>query len=136
MSRRVVAMSQSDVAARAEHARAFLAAADLILDLGGDAGIVSRSNLVGSLAVLAGIAAADAMCGNALGERAAGEDHLEAVALLRRGSGSGDSSAAQLKRLLSAKTTVQYSPALLGDAKADKLLSLARRLVDTMESKL
>lgn len=121
---------------RAEHARAFLNAADLIVGLGSDAGIEHTSNLIGSLAVLAGIAAADAICGHALGERAAGENHSDAVALLRRGSAVGDRSAAQLKRLLDVKTTTQYSRILIGDGKAAQLLEIARSLVDGMENRL
>lgn len=136
MNARVVRMSKSDVETRAEHARSFLAAADLVLDLGQDAGVVSVNNLIGSLAVLAGIAAADAICGSALGERAAGENHQEAVALLRRVSAVGDNSAAQPKRLLDVKTTTQYSPVLLGDGKATQLLSIARRLVGAMDAQL
>lgn len=129
-------MSKIDIETRSAHARAFLTAADLIVDLGPDAGIEQSSNLIGSLAVLAGIAAADAMCGHALGERAGGENHADAVALLRRGSAVGDKSAAQLKRLLDAKTTTQYSPILIGDGKAAQLLEVARRLVERMEDLL
>ena len=136
MSARLVKMSKADVESRATHARAFLTAADLIVGLGRDAGIEQSGNLIGSLAVLAGIAAADAICGHTLGERAGGENHVEAVALLRRGSAVGDKSAAQLKRLLDAKTTTQYSAVLIGDGKATQLLEIGRRLVDRMEDLL
>lgn len=107
-------MSKSDVRARAGHAVAFLTAADLVVQFGEDAGIDEASNLIGSLAVLAGIAASDAICGTLLGERAAGENHGEAIALLRRCGPRATSATAQLKRLLDAKTTTQYSPLLLG----------------------
>jgi hypothetical protein len=129
-------MSASDVSTRATHARAFLAAAELIDSLGEDAGIESRTNMLGALAVLAGIAASDAICGRALGERAAGENHADAVVVLKRATPPGDSAPAQLKRLLDAKTTTQYSPMLLGESKSSELLSTARRLVDGMEAKL
>ena len=136
MSARTRPMSALATAARAGHARAFIAAADLVQDLGADAGIESRSNLIGSLAVLAGIPAADAICGSALGECAYGENHLDAVALLKRATPPGDSSSTRLKRLLDAKTTTQYSPLLLGARRASDLLTAARRLVETMESSL
>jgi hypothetical protein len=111
-------------------------AAELVETLADDAGIDSKANLIGSLAVLAGIAASDAICGAALGERAAGENHAEAVSVLKRATPPGDSSSAQLKRLLDAKTTTQYSPILIGDAKASELLTTARRLLGTMEQRL
>lgn len=136
MSARMQRMSATDVSTRATHARAFLTAAELIESLGEDAGIESRTNILGALAVLAGIAASDAICGNALGERAAGENHANAVAILKRATPPGDPAAAQLKRLLDAKTTTQYSPMLLGESKSSELLPAARRLVDGMDAKL
>lgn len=129
-------MSATDVSARAAHAHAFLAAAELIETLGEDAGIEPRANLLGSLAVLAGIAASDAICGHALGERAAGENHSEAVTVLKSATPPGDAAPAQLKRLLDAKTTTQYSPLLIGESKAGDLLTAARRLVEGMDARL
>ncbi|KRE22869.1 hypothetical protein ASG80_08265 [Agromyces sp. Soil535] len=129
-------MTAADVATRASHARAFMAAAELVDALADDAGIESKANLLGSLAVLAGIAASDAICGASLGERAAGENHTDAVVLLKRASPPEDSSSAQLKRLLDAKTTTQYSPILIGDTKAADLLTAAQRLLKTMETRL
>jgi hypothetical protein len=63
-------MTRTEVRTRAQHAHAFLTAADLVVDLGHDAGIDDLGNTIGSLAVLAGIAAGDAICGAVLGERA------------------------------------------------------------------
>lgn len=136
MSARIQRMTAADAATRASHARAFMAAAELVDSLADDAGIESKANLLGSLAVLAGIAASDAICGASLGERAAGENHADAVVLLKRASPPADSSSAQLKRLLDAKTTTQYSPILIGDTKAADLLTAARRLLKTMETRL
>lgn len=129
-------MSAADVTTRASHAHAFMAAADLIDTLADDTGIESRANLLGSLAVLAGIAAADAICGASLGERAAGENHADAVSVLKRASPPNDSSSAQLRRLLDAKTTTQYSPTLIGNSKAAELLTASRRLIATMDDRL
>jgi hypothetical protein len=58
-------MSKAEVLARAEHARAYLLVADLVR---GDASITARSNILGAIAVLAGIAASDAICGKTLGK--------------------------------------------------------------------
>lgn len=136
MSTRTQRMTPTDVATRASHARAFIVAADLVDALADDAGIETKSNLLGSLAVLAGIAASDAICGNALGERAASENHADAVAVMKRATPPSDSGPAQLKRLLDAKTTTQYSSTLIGETKANELLTAARRLVDSMEARL
>lgn len=83
MSARTTRMTGAEVRTRAQHAHAFLTAADLVADLGHDAGIDDLSNTVGSLAVLAGIAAGDAICGAALGERSASQSHGDAVTMLR-----------------------------------------------------
>ena len=84
MPARTRPMTRADASTRQRHAHAFLNAANLVIELGDEAGIPDIGNTVGSLAVLAGIAAGDAICGATLGQRAAGESHGEAVALLRR----------------------------------------------------
>lgn len=128
MTPRLRRMTRAEALTRKQHALAFLTAADLVTDLGDDAGVAAIGNTVGSLAVLAGIAASDAICGAVLGERAAGESHTEAIALLRRAS-PDTNFAAQLRRLIDSKTEVQYSPALITEARAAELLVSARRLV-------
>jgi hypothetical protein len=125
-------MAPGEARARARHAHAFLAAAELVVELGEDAGIDDIGNTVASLAVLAGIAAGDAVCGATLGERAAGADHGDAVALLKR-SRPGAVLAPHLMRLVGSKTEAQYSPALMSAARADGLLTSARRMVDGMD---
>lgn len=66
MPTRTRKMTRTEVRTRAQHAHAFLTAADLVVDLGHDAGIDDLGNTIGSLAVLAGIAAGDAICGAVL----------------------------------------------------------------------
>jgi hypothetical protein len=56
----------------------------LVAELGEDAGMANTGNTVGSLAVLSGIASADTVCGAVLGHRAAGDNHAEAVKLLKQ----------------------------------------------------
>lgn len=132
MTGRLRRITPAEVSVRARHAHAFLDAAELILLLGDDAGIEAVPNLIGSLAVLSGIAAADAICGGSRGERA-GENHLDAVDLLRRSVEPGSTAPAQLKRLLTAKSTTQYSGQLIGRVKAFELLTAARRLVECLD---
>jgi hypothetical protein len=121
-------MSAEGVRVRRRHAESYLSAADLVTELGDDADIDAIANVIGSLAVLAGIAAADAICGRALGERSASESHADAVDLLARVS--GDRLAPTLRRLLQSKTDTQYSPRLLSSARARDMLEWARKLVN------
>lgn len=120
-------MSAVQVRTRRRHAESYLSAADLVVELGDHADIDAIANVVGSLAVLAGIAAADAICGRALGERSASESHTDAVDLL--GRVKGDRLAPTLRRLLQSKSDTQYSPLLLSAARARDMLEWSRKLV-------
>jgi hypothetical protein len=132
MVSRTRSMTRVEATARQRHAHAFIEAADLVLDLGDDAGIPDLGNTVGSLAVLAGIAAGDAICGATLGRRAAGESHGEAVTLLRQ-TEPGKRLAASLSRLIDSKTEVQYAATILTESRARDLMKAARRLVEGMD---
>lgn len=61
-----------------------------------------------SNAVLAGIAASDAICGKALGHHSSGDDHRAATALLKTVAPDGADLSAKLGRLLSDKSILQY----------------------------
>ncbi|HEU0256464.1 MAG TPA: hypothetical protein VFQ96_01340 [Microbacteriaceae bacterium] len=120
---------------RASHARAFLRSAELVDQLGEDAGILGAGNVIGSLAVLAGIAAVDAVCGAVLGERAAGQDHAEAIRLLAA-THSGKAAVPPFRRLMDAKTETQYSSGMLTDSRSATLLRSAAKIVAVMEGVL
>lgn len=135
MTPRSRSMTTSYVRVRAQHAHAFLEAAELVEQLGHDAGIPQIGNTIGSLAVLAGIAAGDAICGAILGVRAAGEGHGEAVDLLRA-TEPGGRLAAHLRRLVDAKTETQYAAAVLTESRAAGLLKAAHRLIAGMDEVL
>jgi hypothetical protein len=122
-------MTRAEAIMRQQHAEQFLQSAQLIIELGHDDGMPSTGNTIASLAVLAGIAASDAICGAVLGERAAGDNHAEAIGLLRQASRS-TSHAAQLRRLLESKTEVQYSTNLTTEPRAEELMVSARKLVE------
>ena len=77
-----------------------------------------------SCAVIAGIAAADAACCNALGERSRSQDHRDAVALVRQVAPRGPDAAKQLERLLALKDQAQYG---LGDISRQRLLGALRQ---------
>lgn len=59
-------------------------------------------------AIHAAIAAADALCGRAHGFHASGQDHREAVELVRAIRDNGPMLARKLSRLLSDKTELTY----------------------------
>ena len=62
-----------------------------------------------SLAIHAGINAADAVCGARLGQRAAGEDHDQVLVLLRQAGPDGAEVERELRRLLPLKTKAEYA---------------------------
>jgi hypothetical protein len=59
-------------------------------------------------AALAGVAAADAACCRALGERSRGDDHRHALALVGQVSPGGPDAANALVRLLAVKNDAEY----------------------------
>ena len=82
-----------------------------------------------SLAIHAGINAADAVCGARLGERAAGEDHDQVLTLLRQAGPDGTKVEKELRRLLPLKTKAEYEPDDVALGVATKALDRAQRCV-------
>lgn len=112
--------------ARLRQAEAFLMTADLVL---GDTSDAATPGVAAALAVLAGIAASDAACCVRLHRRARGQDHAEAVQLLKTVEPHGEAMAKNLSRLLAAKDDSHYGVTLVDRAKARRLVENARRLV-------
>jgi hypothetical protein len=77
----------------------------------------------------AGIAAADAICCAVLGEHAQGDDHQQAIELLRRVTPGGTDLAKALAVLLAMKTAAGYGAAPLTEEKAKRARRSADRLV-------
>ncbi|WP_141711441.1 hypothetical protein [Jiangella alba] len=69
---------------------------------------LATPNVASSLAVLAGIAASDAVCCVVLGRRSRGQDHRQATELLKGVTEVGDAMARDLSRLLSVKDDAHY----------------------------
>lgn len=86
-----------------------------------------------SCAVLAGIAASDAACCAALGQRSRSQNHRDAVALLRQVSPGGAEGARQLERLLGLKDRAQYGFDDVGGQSLAATLRQARSLVALAE---
>lgn len=124
-------MSRRDVQLRVGHAVEFLETANEALTLHPE-----RTNVAVSNAVLAGIAAADAICGHRLGEAAKGEAHDEAARVLAEAGPDVQQPVNDLRRLLGLKTNSQYSPLVLTESTAADAIRWATRLVETMRTVL
>ena len=90
----------------------------------------ASASVAAGLAVLAGIAAADAACCAALGRRARGQDHRQAVALLTEVQPGGSEAARHLERLLNVKDAAHYGVINLTSAELRRALRSAERLAD------
>ena len=84
------------------------------------------SDALVTICVHAGVAAADVICCAALGKHAKGEDHNQAVGLLRT---VDQAAAKQLDALLSAKTRAGYSHQPVNAADRRRALRAATALV-------
>jgi hypothetical protein len=82
-----------------------------------------------SLAVHAGISAADAICGARTGQRSAGSDHGQAVSLLNRAGREGQDAARILTRLMPLKNRAEYEPEDVPKATAKRAVEQADRIV-------
>jgi hypothetical protein len=104
-------------------------AAELILgdERKGYAGVAAGN------AVLAGIAASDAICGKGLRKRFRGEDHRQAVDLLETASQNGPRNKAVLLRLLDLKDAAHYGFGDFSTVSARKAVKLAQELVRNAE---
>ena len=103
-------------------AEEFLVAARQSLDVG-------YTLAATSLAVHSGISAGDAICGAWTGQRAAGSDHGQAVALLARAGREGKDAARLLTRLMPLKNRVEYEPLDVPKAAATRVVDQAERIV-------
>ena len=117
---------------RLADARKFLELADTVADPDQPTSLgVSAAN-----AVLAGIAAADAMCCAALGERSRSEDHRDATRLLALVTPGGDEAANALGRLLAVKNDAEYGLTNVSRAARERALRQARKLVEFADTHL
>jgi hypothetical protein len=95
------------IAGRLRKTEQFLDAAETIREFADDEHEVGDAYV--TLCVHAGVAAADVICCAALGRHAEGDDHNEALALLRSVRPDGSELAKSLRPLLGMKTRAGYS---------------------------
>jgi hypothetical protein len=98
--------NQHQAQVRFGHAVKYREVAELVATEGDDD--AASASVAAGLAVLAGIAAADAACCAALGRRARGQDHRQAAALLTDVRPGGSEAARHLERLLNFKDAAHY----------------------------
>jgi hypothetical protein len=115
---------------RLERARKFLEVAELVAGEGGD---IEYASAAAALAVLAGIAAADAACCTALGRRSRAQDHRQATELVEQIVPGGQQAANSLQRLLSFKDEAHYGLFDLGGRDLQAALRQAKALVKFAE---
>jgi hypothetical protein len=120
---------RGDARTRLAHARKFLEVAELVAT---EKDIEESKSCAAALAVLAGIAAADAACCARLGRRSRGQDHQQAADLVEQIEPGGKAAAKALRELLSMKDTAHYgmthisTPTLTaGLRRADHLVKFA-----------
>lgn len=126
---RTTECSRDEARGRLTQARAFLEVAEPLLDEE-----PTHAHVAAALAVLAGIAAADATCGIVLGRWHRGQDHATAVDLLSNVHLRDPTVLNKFKRLLSEKNAAQYSPNLVTREKAKTMMRQAAALVAEAES--
>ena len=113
---------------RLEQALAFLEVAEMV---GTEEDELATPGTAAALAVLAGIAASDAVCCVALGQRSRTQDHKGAISLLRQVAPDGQAMARDLERLLAIKDDAHYGLLHVSRQRAASALRQARRLFDT-----
>ena len=112
---------RAEARARRRIAEKYLEVADLVSLEGG-----ATTNVCVGLAVLAGIAAGDAICLMADGQRYSGSNHNDAARLLERHHAD---SGRRLRKLLGLKPESHYGHGLISDQERDKAVTWARQLV-------
>lgn len=126
---RTVACTVREARRRLVTAVAYLEVAELIL-------VDERSEFAGVAAgnaVLAGIAAADAICGKGLKKCFRGEDHRQAADLLEDAFFDGPKCKKTLLRLLDLKDAAHYGFQDFSRVSAQKAVKLAKVLVGSAE---
>lgn len=93
-------------------------------------------NAAAGNAVLAAIAASDAICCLRLGRYYAGEDHRSAARLLEKVQPDGHGLATDLAKVLAIKDQVHYSGDPIPESRLRSVLRSASRLVETAERML
>ena len=116
------------------HANKFLDVAELVAsDVDAEPGAAS---VAAAVAVLAGIAASDVACCTKLGRRFRGQDHRQAINLVRQVSPGGPEAASNLSQLLDLKDTAHYGVIHVTAVELKSAIRRAKALVKFAEASL
>jgi hypothetical protein len=113
-----------------DRAREFLEVAELVVDEKDQDASPVYASAAASLAVLAGIAASDAVCCKTLQERSRSQNHRDAEQLLAQITPGGKKAVGDLRELLNLKDKAQYGFLKMSAPEAQKVMRRATRLVD------
>jgi hypothetical protein len=94
-----------------------------------DKGDEINLNVAATLAVQAGIAASDALCGKALGCYSRSQQHADAANLIRTIQPGGPELASTFGQLIASKDHAQYAPKTMGESSAKAAVRQAADLV-------
>ena len=133
MNARRRACSEQTMKGRMRKAAQFLEAAEILRDAAEDQEV---GDALVTLCVQAGIAAADAICCRALGEHVQGEDHAQAIDLLRRAGSDGPELASSLSALLGMKTRASYDAIPVNGEQRTRAHRRAKQLVDAARQRV
>ena len=128
---RTAECAASEARARLRQAESFVHVADFSLGQSTTSEELPLRGVAAALAVLAGIAAADAVCCARLGKRSRAQDHIQAVELLRTVHPRGEDLARDLDRLLKIKDNVHYGAIVISARDAAAAVDRARRMIET-----
>jgi len=117
---------RTDARTRLDNADKSLEVAELVA---GERQIPESRSVAAALAVLSGIASADAACCAALGRRSRGDDHRQAAALLRE-IVDGERAARALIELINLKDTAQYGLIPITNRELTTTLRRAKTLLE------
>ena len=96
--------------------------------------VLPQRGVSAALAVLGGIAAADAICCMRLGQLSRGDDHQQAVDILAKARPEGPKVKNDLLRLLGIKDKVHYQTILVSAEEAEAAIKQAKRLLAAAEA--
>ena len=113
--------------------QAYLQVAELVLE---EPDRTEMPGVSAGLAVLAGIAASDAICASRLGQIHRGQDHRAAAALLELATPDGKKLAATFVRLIDLKDQAHYGVLTLPLQQARSALKWAQLLIDRAQHEL
>ena len=127
MASRTAPCGIAEARSRLRTAAAYLEAAEMVL---GEQAREEFLSVAAGLAVLAGIAASDAICCARLKMRHRGDDHRGAAELLKGSTPDGARLASTLLRLLDVKDEAHYGVVIVAPSKARDAIRRAGRLVE------